>query len=189
MVDDWKDFELGDTVDVTEIMTRIRERIAEKRKAGVYTEEGIAELTDARIMEFAEEAEIDSILLERLRSPDHSWNINPSYIITTHRSGFQARCIVWIKKLVRPFVRLYTDQIVGRQAQINQYFAHLTHNLVRELTRAQIAQDALAARLDRLEREKEYLETRVKTFESMAVFREDNTNSAPGDEGNESGSE
>lgn len=173
MADEWKDIEMDGEIDVTKIMEHIRARIAAKRKDGIYTEEGIAELTAARIMEFAEEAEIDSILLERLRSPDHSWNINPSYIITTHRAGFQARMIVLIKKLVCPFVRLYTDHIVGRQAQINQYFAHLIHNLVRELTRAQIANDALTARLDRLDREKEILETRLKTFESMAAFRED----------------
>ncbi|HPQ39108.1 MAG TPA: hypothetical protein PLV45_01935 [bacterium] len=167
MADEWKDIEMGDSIDVTKIMERIRERIAARRKEGVYTEEGIAELADARIMEFAEEAEIDSVLLERLRSPDHSWNINPSYMIMTHRSGAQARMIVLVKKLIRPIVRLYTDHIIGRQAQINQYFAHLIHNLVRELTRTQITNDGLTARLDRLEREKEILETRMKTFESM----------------------
>lgn len=173
MTDDWKDFEIGDDIDVSKIMEQIRKRIAEKRKAGVYTDEGIAELADARIMEYAEEAEIDSVLLERLRSPDHSWNISPSYIITTHRTGLKATLIVNLKKLIRPLVRLYTDQIIGRQAQINQYFAHLIHNLVRETTRAQVRQDAALARLDRLEKEKEYLENRVKTLEKMVVLQTD----------------
>ncbi len=80
---------------------------------------------------------------------------------------------MWLKKVVRPLIRLYTDHIVGRQAQINQYLAHLVHNIVREMTRLQISHDALAARLDRLEREKEMLEHRVKTFESMAVIQDD----------------
>ncbi|MGB3976861.1 MAG: hypothetical protein WBM02_10735 [bacterium] len=172
MANDWKDFEIGAEIDVSRIMEKIRERIAQKQKEGVYSEEGIAELTDAKIMQFAEEAEIDSVLLDKLRSPDHSWNINPSYVITTHRSGLNAKLIVMIKKLIRPFVRLYTDHLVGRQAQINLYFSHLIHNLVKEITRRQIDYDALKARLDRVEREKEYLENRVKTFESMAVLKD-----------------
>lgn len=175
MANDWKDFEIGTEIDVSQIMEKIRERIAQKQKNGVYSEEGIAELTDAKILQFAEETEIDSVLLEKLRSPDHGWNINPSYIITTHRSGLKAKLIVMIKKLVRPFIRLYTDHLVGRQAQINLYFSHLVHNLVREITRHQIDNDALKARLDRVEREKEYLENRVKTFESMAVLKDSNT--------------
>jgi len=178
MADDWKDFEIGAEIDVADIMERIRSRIAEKRKSGIYTEEGIAELADAKIMEFAEEADIDSILLERLRSPDHSWNISPSYVITTHRTGSKAKLIVMLKKFVRPFVRLYTDHIIGRQAQINQYFAHIIHNIVRETTRSQIRQDAMQARLDRLEREKEYLENRLRTFESMAVLQKETEKAA-----------
>ncbi|MBN1878492.1 hypothetical protein JW823_00095 [bacterium] len=179
MSNEWKDIEIGAEIDVQKIMEQIRERIAQKRKAGVYTDEGIAELCDARIMQYAEEAEIDSVLLERLRSPDNSWNISPSYVIMTHRSGVSAKTIVWIKKLVRPFIRLYTDHIIGRQAQINLYFAHLVHNLVREVTRQQISHDALTARIERLEREKDFLEHRVKTFESMAIIRDQTPNGSP----------
>lgn len=173
MSNGWNDIEIGDQIDVQKIMEQIRQRIAEKRKQGIYTDEGLAELAEARIMEYAEEAEIDSVLLERLRSPDHSWNINPSYLISTHRTGLGAKFIVILKKTVRPFIRLYTDHIVGRQAQINQYLAHLVHNIVRETTRLQISHDSLVAKIDRLEREKELLEHRVKTFETMAVIREE----------------
>ncbi len=175
MADDWQDIEFGSEIDVSEIMEIIRERIAQKRKEGIYTDEAIAEITESRIMQFAEEAEIDSVLLEKLRSPDHSWNINPSYIIATHRSGVKAKVIILIKKLVRPFIRLYTDHIVGRQAQINQYFAHLIHNLVREITRHQIDNDALKAKLERLEREQEFLEQRLRTFESMTMPEDKST--------------
>jgi len=102
MTEDWKDFEIGAQVDVTDIMKRIREKIAQKQRNGVYTEESIAELSDAKILQFAEEADIDSVLLERLRSPDHSWNINPSYLITSHHTGLKSKLIIAAKKLVRP---------------------------------------------------------------------------------------
>jgi hypothetical protein len=165
---DWKNFEIGAEVDVTEIMNRIRAAIEEKQKSGIYTEESLAELADAKLLQLAEETEIDSVLLERLMSPDQSWNISPSYIITSHRSGFQASLIVWLKKIVRPFIRLYTDHIIGRQAQLNLYFSHLIHNLVRELTRLQIDHSTLKNRIDRIEREKDILEKRLKTFEKLS---------------------
>jgi hypothetical protein len=177
MDDHWKDFEIGADIDVTDIMRRIREAIEKKQKAGIYTEEGINELADARIIEFAEEAEIDSVLLDRLRSPDNSWNINPSYLITSHRSGFSAGLIKLAKVCVRPFVRLYTDQILGRQAQINLYFAHLIHNLVREMTRLQIKITTSDHRLDRIEREKEFLEKRCKTLEKLVKFNDSSDSS------------
>ncbi|MBN1550603.1 hypothetical protein JW979_04000 [bacterium] len=170
---DWMNFEIGADINVEEIMQKIRAAIAEKQKAGIYTEESIEELADSKIMQFAEEAEIDSALLERLRSPDHSWNISPSYLITSHRTGIKAGLIKLTKRMVRPFVRLYTDHIFGRQAQINLYFAHLLHNLVRELTRLQINHTSLKHRTDRLEREKEFFEQRIRTLEKMVKFQSD----------------
>ncbi len=171
MDQEWMQFEIGGEVRVEDIMQRIRAAIAEKQKAGIYTEEGLAELADAKILQFAEEAEIDSVLLERLRSPDHSWNINPSYIITTHRQGIKARLIILAKKIVRPFVRLYTDHLISRQAQINLYFAHVLHNLVREITRMEVKNTNLRHRIDRIEREKDFFERRVKTLEKMVQFK------------------
>ena len=55
------------------------------------------------------------------------------------------------KKLVRPFVRLYTDHLLNRQAQLNLYFAHLLHNNIRETARLQLENQALRHRLNVLE--------------------------------------
>ena len=66
-------------------------------------------------------------------------------------AGFAARLIVWAKKVVRPFVRLYTDQPLSRQAQINQYLLHLCHNLARDVVRLQLENTALKNRCDALE--------------------------------------
>ena len=56
------------------------------------------------------------------------------------------------KKAVRPFVRLYTDHLLNRQAQINLYLAHLLHDNIRETARLQLELQALKARLETLER-------------------------------------
>jgi len=78
-------------------------------------------------------------------------------------------------------VKLYTDHIIGRQAQINLYFAHLIHNLVREMTRLQIEHSTLKHRVDRMDQEKEILQQRLKTMEKMVEFK-DETEKAPGSE-------
>ena len=74
--------------------------------------------------------------------------------IETHRQGFGARLVVQLKKLVRPWVRLYTDHPLSRQAQINLYLHYLGHNLVREVVRLQVETAALRNRVAELEKEK-----------------------------------
>jgi hypothetical protein len=140
-------------VDVAEVMARIRERIRARRDQGLYGDDEVDELYALKVQAFADEAEIDPDVLARLMAPNHNWNISADYRIETHRLGLPARLVVGLKKLVRPWVRLYTDQIVGRQAQLNLYMVHLCHNAVRELVRLQLETTALRNRCERLEKE------------------------------------
>jgi hypothetical protein len=142
-------------IDVAEVMAQIRERIRRKRELGRYTDEEVEEMTALKLQAFADEAEIDPELLARLMAPDHNWNISVDYRIQTHRRGLPGQLIVLVKKLVRPLVRLYTDHVLSRQAQLNLYLVHLCHNLVRELTRLQLEHTALKNRSEELERERE----------------------------------
>jgi hypothetical protein len=140
-------------VDVAEVMGKIRERIRGRRDQGLYNDDEVDELYALKVQAFADEAEIDPEVLARLMAPNHNWNISQDYRIETHRGGSSARLVVGLKKLVRPFVRLYTDQIIGRQAQLNLYMVHLCHNAVRELVRLQLEHTALRNRCERLEAE------------------------------------
>jgi hypothetical protein len=140
-------------VDVAQVMAGIRDRIRRKRDSGQYGDDEVEEMTALKLQAFADEAEIDPELLARLMAPNHNWNISVDYRIQTHRSGRGAQAIVFVKKLVRPFVRLYTDHVLNRQAQINLYMVHLCHNLVRELVRLQLDHAALRNRCERLEKE------------------------------------
>jgi hypothetical protein len=142
-------------VDVAQVMARIREKIRAKRDQGEYGDDEVEEMTALKLQAFADEAEIDPELLARLMAPNHNWNISVDYRIHTHRTGFGARTIVFVKKLVRPFVRLYTDHLLNRQAQLNLYMVHLCHNAVRELVRLQLDHAALRNRCERLEKELE----------------------------------
>ena len=140
-------------IDVADVMAQIRERIRRKRELGYYTDDEVQEMTALKVQAFADEAEIDSELLAKLMAPNHNWNISVDYRIQTHRQGFSARLIVWMKKLVRPWVRLYTDHILNTQAQLNLYMVHLCHNLVRELTRRELDHTTLRNRCEQLEKE------------------------------------
>jgi hypothetical protein len=142
-------------VDVVRIMKEIRESIQKKREQGLYTDEEVESLAGLRLRAWGEEARIDSKLLERLLGPTHDWNISVDYLIRTARPGLSGRALVLAKRLVRPFVRLYTDHLLNRQAQVNLYFAHLLHNNIRETARLQVEIQALRHRCDVLESEKE----------------------------------
>ena len=142
-------------VDVAQVMAKIREKIRAKRDQGQYGDDEVEEMTALKLQAFADEAEIDPELLARLMAPNHNWNISVDYRIQTHRTGYGAQAIVLVKKLVRPLVRLYTDHVLNRQAQINLYMVHLCHNLVRELVRLQLDHAALRNRCERLEKELE----------------------------------
>jgi hypothetical protein len=141
-------------VDVAEVMSRLRERIRGRRDLGLYTDEEVEELTALKLQAFADDAGIHPELLARLMAPNHNWNISTDYRIETHRRGLGARLLVALKKLVRPWVRLYTDHPLSRQAQINLYLHYLGHNLVRELVRLQVEHAALRNRLDALLKER-----------------------------------
>ena len=137
-------------VDVAAIMAGIREKIRGRRDRGLYTDEEVEELSALRLQAFADDAGIDPELLSRLMAPNHNWNISTDYRIETHRAGLPARLVVLLKKLIRPWIRLYTDHPFSRQAQINLYLHYLCHNLVRELVRLQIEHTALRNRVDQL---------------------------------------
>ena len=122
-------------VDVAKVMAKVREKIRGRRDLGLYSEEEVAELAALKLQAFADDAGIDPELLARLMADNNNWNISTDYRIETHRQGYGARLVVLLKKLVRPWVRLYTDHPLSRQAQINLYLHYLCHNLVRELVK------------------------------------------------------
>jgi hypothetical protein len=149
----WTGEPMAEPVDVVAIMKGIRETIQKKRAQGVYTDEEVESLAALRLRAFAEDARIDDKLLERLLGPSHEWNIGSDYLIRTTRTGMAARALILAKKVVRPFIRLYTDHIFNRQAQLNLYFAHLLHNSIREGARLQLEMQGLRHRVEELERE------------------------------------
>ena len=136
---------------VVQIMSEIREQNRRNRERGIFTEEELDELARSRLRAFAQTAHIDPRLLDRFLDPGHDWNIATDYIIRTHRRGPAARLSLVGKRLVRPLVRLYTDHLLNRQTQINQYLVEVVHHAVREVVRLEAQVAALRKRCEDLE--------------------------------------
>jgi hypothetical protein len=142
----------ADRVDVAQIMKEIREEVQRKRAQGVYTDEEVTSLASVRLRSYADEAQIDATVLARLLGPSHDWNIAPDYRIRTTRTGLFGRLLVLAKTLVRPVVRLYTDHLLNRQAQLNLYFFYLLRHTIHDAARLQVELQAVRHRCDLLER-------------------------------------
>lgn len=117
--------------DVSRLVEDIREDIEARRARGHYTPEDIEALFDRRLRAYVAEAKIDSKLGDRLRHESHDWNIDTAYWIRSNRPGIAGAAIRTAKRIVRPFVRLYTDHILNRQAQINLVVWHFLLDSVR----------------------------------------------------------
>jgi hypothetical protein len=139
-------------VRVVQVMARLRERIRGRRDLGFYSDDEVDEVAALKLGEMLESAHIDPELLARLMAPDHNWNISADYTIRSHRTGVVAQVVVLGKKLLRPFVRLYTDHVVGRQAQINLYLYYISKSLLGEVVRLQLEGAALRNRLEAVEK-------------------------------------
>ena len=139
--------------DIEGLVSAIREEVAAARERGEFTPEDIETTFDERIRGYIAQAKIDPGLGEYLRRDNHDWNIDTSYDIRTSRPGILGAAIKAAKHAVRPVVRLYTDHILNRQAQINLVLWHFLLDSVRrhlllelEVRRLRHKVDALARR-------------------------------------------
>ena len=121
-------------VEVERVMSAVRDAVRRRRdEPATSVETAVAD----RLVDLADESGIDPELLAHLLVADGRWNISPDYRIETHRKGLEARAVVFLKRFLRPFVRLYTDPVVERQAQVNLYLLHAVRSLLIEVTRLQ----------------------------------------------------
>ena len=191
----------ADGVDITEVMKKIRERMA-KQKLDLLTGEDLDELTELNFVFPPLPGEIGDEIVDNFESAERGWNLqaeeifrefyaesgdwnlDPKYKPTSHRK-VTGLFILGIKKLIHPFIRLYTDYIVNRQARINrdfykafeymirdqgrinQYLGYMNHNLVKELTKTKLQCDSLEYNINQLKSEIDFLKKREKALEKL----------------------
>ncbi len=118
--------------DTGTLQQEIRDEIRRRQAAGNRIDIDLAGEVELELRNLARDNGIDPRFTEQLLNSENDWNLNPAFRIESHREGMSF-LIIWCKKLVRPFVRLYTDFLFRRQAQINFYLFRAIRRLVRDL--------------------------------------------------------
>jgi hypothetical protein len=171
----------SDSVDVEEIMARIRARIREKRGVD-YTEEQIRELANVKLERFLDPRKVRSELLQQFREGGISPLPNYSFEDTTL---FESKrpWLAFIRRMLRPLLQLFFNpnrlvQALHMQASINAHHEQYTnlayevlHNLVLETTRLGIEVKNLKMRVESLSSRLDFSERRARALESVVMYR------------------
>lgn len=189
----------SESVDVEQIMTQIRGRIAEKRGVD-YTEEQIRELANVRLEKFLDPKNLRSDLLEQFRRSRPAIKVDPAAfeppytfddqtLFASHRAPLR-----FIRKLLLPILKLFfnpntLNQVLHTQAQFNvellkrdatrrieraewnALYYEVLHNLVLETTRMGIEVKNLRMRVESLSSRLDFSERRVRALEGVVQYR------------------
>ena len=189
----------SESVDVEQIMTQIRGRIAEKRGVD-YTEEQIRELATVRLEKFLDPKNLRSDLLEQFRRSRPAINVGPEAfqapytfddqtLFASHRAPLR-----FIRRLLLPILKLFfnpntLNQVLHTQAQFNvdmlkrdatrrveraewnALYYEVLHNLVLETTRMSIEVKNLRMRVESLSSRLDFSERRVRALEGVVQYR------------------
>ncbi len=109
-------------------------------------------VVDERLRAYIADSKIDPKLGARLLVDNDRWNIDIAYTIRTRKSGVAGAIIPLAKRIVRPFVRLYTDQILNRQAQLNLVMLNCLRDSIRRTVQLELDVKQLRREVDRLAR-------------------------------------
>ena len=179
-------------------MDQIRARIREKRGID-YTEAEIRELAGVKLEKLLDPRGIRSDLLEQFRRaplpPERpNYVFGEDTLFETHRAPIQ-----WIRKLLRPILKLFFNpnpliqalhiqsrlnvasvESEGSRRSLDQLHYELMHNLVLETTRLGVEVKNLKMRVESVGSRLEFNERRARALESVVVYRSTgNQESAP----------
>jgi hypothetical protein len=189
----------SESVDVEQIMTQIRGRIAEKRGVD-YTEDQIRELANVRLEKFLDPKNLRSDLLEQFRRSrpaisvdaaafEAPYTLDDQTLFTSHRPVLR-----FIRRLLLPILKLFfnpntLNAILYTQSQFNidmlkrdatrrieraewnALYYEVLHNLVLETTRMSIEVKNLRMRVESLSSRLDFSERRVRALEGVVQYR------------------
>ena len=170
----------SDSVNVEEIMEQIRARIREKRGVD-YTEQQIRELAAVKLEKFLDPGGVRSDLLKEFRrvEPDPNFEFDDDTLLHSTRAPF----LMWIRRLLRPVLRLFFNPnplifALHTQSKLNelnasrhQLYYELIHNLVVEATRLSIEVRNLKMRVESLDARVDFSERRARALEGAVMYR------------------
>jgi len=160
-------------VDVAQVMRVIRERIAEKKRQGLYTDEELREIAGRPLEPVLDPHQLRSGLLEELLAGPERWNyaFDPQSIYRSSRGGV-GKLLEAVRRWLRPLQRLFWNptpmiSALSRQADLNTTYVHLIHNVALEMTRLNLEVVDLKNRVLQLQGRLEFQTRREKALEDM----------------------
>jgi hypothetical protein len=169
----------ADGIDVQKLLAEVHARIAERRAAGLYTDEELRYIAERPLESVITGRELRADLFEEFKARDEQWNYSfePDTIFRSSR-GLAGRLLGTARRVLRPVQKLFWNPTpvvaaLSRQSDLNRFSVHLLHNLVLELTRLSLEVQELRSRNLQLAGRIEALERREKMLESMVAFRDD----------------
>jgi hypothetical protein len=165
----------ADGVDVERLAREIRDRIAEKKREGLVTEEEVREIAERALEGVLEGGDLRGDLLDEFRARDDRWNYSfgRDTLYRSSRGGLGG-ALAFVRRRLRPIQKLFWNPdpmiaALSRQSDLNRYHVHLLHNLVLELTRLNLQVQELRNRSLQLTGRLEVLARREKTLEEMVL--------------------
>jgi hypothetical protein len=173
----------SDSVNVEQIMERIRARIREKRGVD-YTEQQIQELAAVKLEKFLDPKVVRSDLLQHFQRSQSEQPVATSYEFEADTLFDSPRPMVRkLRRFLRPVLRLFINpdpliQALHIQARINELrpkadhlYYELFHNLVMETTRLSIEVKNLKMKVESLTGRLEFNERRARALESVVSYQ------------------
>jgi hypothetical protein len=136
-------------VDVAELMAAIRSRLRPLPPDTGLSADELRRRAQDRVRAAAEDSDVDADLVHRLLGDGDDWNLCPDYPFVSHRTGPSRGLVRVLKSALRPLVRLYTDPLVERQAQLNLCLAAVCRRLAEDVVRLEEVCASLALRRER----------------------------------------
>jgi hypothetical protein len=165
-------------VDVQQLLADVHNRIEERRKAGLYTEEEVRFIAERALEGVLTGRDLRPDLLEEFRARDAQWNFafDPETIYRSSR-GLVGRLLETARRVLRPVQKLFWNpnpviSALSRQADLNRFNAHLVHNLVLELSRLNLEVQELRNRHLQAAGRLEALARREKALEGLVAYRD-----------------
>jgi hypothetical protein len=153
-------------VDVEAVMREIRERIEEKKRRGLLTDAEVREITARPLHGVLDAHEFRTGFLRVLLENRERWGytFGPEAVYGSSRGG-SGRMLEPVQKLFwnpNPMI-----SALSRQADLNQTYVHLIHNLAEELTRVNLDVQDLRNRVLQLQGRLELHARREKALEAL----------------------
>jgi hypothetical protein len=173
-------------IDVNEIMATIRQKIQEKKDAGILKQREIDEIVDMELLPLPDFLEIPNVYEPHLY-PEHKFeDFRPFHFSPEIEAGFAKKIMGKIRKLLAPLTRFmirpHTNDLTNLTVELHNQNKEDIHNLKRLIplilqSKEYIkllhnALNNMIVESSKLKIEEELLKTRIKVLEDKVEFLE-----------------